>query len=38
MLKKKKDEEFHKIYTFKPIINRSYSNTKTVKKKRKQKK
>ena len=33
MLKKKKDEEFHKIYTFKPIINRSYSNTKTVKKK-----
>ena len=30
-LKKKKDEEFNKIYTFKPVINRSHSNTKTIK-------
>ena len=29
-LKKKKDEEFNKIYTFKPVINRSHSNTKTI--------
>ena len=32
-LKKKKDEEFNKIYTFKPKINRAHSNTKTVKEK-----
>ena len=31
-LKKKKEEEFNKIYTFKPVINRSHSNTKTIKK------
>ena len=28
ILKKKTDEEFNKIYTFKPCINRSYSTTK----------
>ena len=28
MLKKKTDEEFNKIYTFKPCVNRSYSTTK----------
>ena len=31
-LKRKKDEEFNKIYTFKPVINRSHSSIKTVKK------
>ena len=32
-LKRKKDEEFNKIYTFKPNINRAHSNTKTIKNK-----
>ena len=31
ILKKKNDEEFKKIYTFKPFINRSYSSTKIIK-------
>ena len=31
ILKKKTDEEFKKIYTFKPCINRSYSSTKIIK-------
>ena len=30
ILKKKTEEEFNKIYTFKPLINRSYSNTKII--------
>ena len=30
-MKKKSDEEFNKIYTFKPCINRSHSTAKTVK-------
>ena len=30
-LKRKKDEEFNKIYTFKPMINRAHSSNKTIK-------
>ena len=33
ILKKKTDEEFNKIYTFKPCINRSYSSTKIIRNK-----
>ena len=33
ILKQKTDQEFNKIYTFKPCINRSYSSTKIVKNK-----
>ena len=37
ILKKKTDEEFNKIYTFKPCINRSYSTTKVQKNRMSQK-
>ena len=33
ILKQKTDEEFNKIYTFKPCINRAYSSTKIIKNK-----
>ena len=37
ILKKKTDEEFNKIYTFKPCINRSYSTSKVQKNRMKEK-
>ena len=37
-LQKKKDEEFNKVYTFKPLINRSHSNSKVIKNRSNQKK